>query len=179
MKTLIWVPAILFGLYLLWLQNNSKELIDLTQPEIVLKGQVEKALKPYKTHINFASKEHNVEINLIKAIVFTESSGKSSGYDYEKYANENSYGLGRILLSTARDMGFKGTAIDLLNPKINLYYTTKYIRFWLDKGNNNMSLAISSYNSGFKGFNYYQRNKRFWNPTYVNRVSKYYRLLEA
>ena len=66
------------------------------------------------------------------------------------------YGLLQILPATARGMGFRGTAGDLLDPDINLQYGVKYLRgAWL-LSDGDHATAIKWYARGY----YYEAKRR-------------------
>ena len=60
------------------------------------------------------------------AFVDCESSFRVRVTRYEPRLDESSYGLMQILLSTARQMGFTGATLDLLQPGTNLLFGMKY-----------------------------------------------------
>ncbi len=66
------------------------------------------------------------------------------------------FGLMQILPATARGMGFKGQAQDLLNPDVNLKYAVKYLRgAWL-LSDGDQGTAVKWYSRGY----YYEAKKR-------------------
>jgi len=79
---------------------------------------------------------------LIAAIIHVESRG-----DPTAAGMHGEYGLMQILCSTARQMGFKGACPELLNPYVNIYYGTKYLR-WQFERYGDWEKAISAYNAG-------------------------------
>ncbi|KEJ94549.1 transglycosylase SLT domain-containing protein [Pseudosulfitobacter pseudonitzschiae] len=73
-----------------------------------------------------------------------------------KARNGPYYGLLQILPATARSMGHRGSASDLLDAETNLKYGVKYLRgAWL-LSNGDMSTAIHWYARGY----YYEAKKR-------------------
>lgn len=151
----------------------------LTSEEVKLKGQVETALAPYEAHFQTASNLLDLDINLIKAECFRESSGREDASRWEGNVGEYSIGLMQILLSTAKSLGFQGTKDQLFDPKTNIFYGAQYLKFWMDKTNNDLALSSSCYNGGYRALNYYKETGKFLNPIHVNAVMKYYRLLKA
>ncbi|UWQ92932.1 lytic transglycosylase domain-containing protein [Aliisedimentitalea scapharcae] len=66
------------------------------------------------------------------------------------------YGLMQILPATARSMGFKGQASDLLDADTNLQFAVKYLRgAWL-LSDGNYDTAVSWYARGY----YYEAKRR-------------------
>jgi soluble lytic murein transglycosylase-like protein len=76
--------------------------------------------------INDTADAHGVPRALVHRVIQRES-------DYRPRArNGPYYGLMQILPETARQMGFRGNAPDLLDAKTNLTYAVKYLRgAWL------------------------------------------------
>lgn len=150
----------------------------LSPEEKILKAKIELALLPYKAHFQDAASKLGVDINLVRAEVFRESSGNPDARRWEEKEGEYSIGLGGLLLSTARGMGFRGTQDELFDPRTNIFYTAEYLKFWYGK-TGDLALSTSCYNGGYRALNYYKDNDKFLNPTHVNAVMKYYRLLKA
>jgi len=129
-------------------------------------------ISPYQPMITEYADEFNLDADLIRAVIWVESSGFPNAS--RKEDSFYSYGLLGVTLAAARDVGFTGEEADLFNPEVNIHYGSAYLSSWMDKAEGNVELAISSYNGGYKAFNYYKENGRLWNPTYVNRVLDYY-----
>lgn len=132
-------------------------------------------ISPYQSIIREYADEFNLDADLIKAVIWTESSGfpNVSRKENDFY----SYGLMGVTLASACDVGFTGEEADLFDVRTNIHYGSAYLGMWMDKAEGNVELAVSSYNGGYKAFNYYKENGRLWNPTYVNRVLDYYQKL--
>ncbi len=200
-KNWIWIPIVAGGLLLLASRIKAQAevsavaegepsqpptklttkpiTVTLTAQEKLLKSQIETALRPYEANFQTVSSLIPIDINFLKAVCFTESSGRKDVSRWEANIGEYSIGLMGILLSTARAEGFRGTQPELFEPKTNLFYGAKYLKFWLNKTGNNLSLTASSYNGGYTAYDYYQDNNRFLNSNHVNKVLQYYRLLKA
>lgn len=55
----------------------------------------------------------------------------------------------QLKLSTAKQMGFKGTERDLLlDPSLNIHFAAKYLRSRLDRYSGDLRKAVSAYNAG-------------------------------
>ena len=104
-----------------------------------------------------------VDPALVSAVCFVESGHKPSAY-VAMDGQSASYGLCQIKLSTARDMGFKGTAHELMEPATNALYAAKYLR-WQYERYGIWAKAVSAFNCG----------RVCNNPGYVSRVRKVYR----
>lgn len=68
----------------------------------------------------------------VMAFCEIESSFNPFAYRYEQKLSEASYGLVQILVSTARDRGFKGDEKELYGIEINLTYGVAQLR-WLTR----------------------------------------------
>jgi soluble lytic murein transglycosylase-like protein len=89
--------------------------------------------------IQQAAEQHSLDINLLKAIIATESGGKA-----DATSNKNAKGLMQLIDSTAADMGVK----DIWDPRENILGGAKYLRQLLDRFDGNLTLALASYNAG-------------------------------
>lgn len=70
--------------------------------------------------------EYEVPVTLVQRVVIRESTHRPEA------RNGPYWGLMQILPATARSMGFRGTAPDLLDAETNLKYAVKYLRgAWL------------------------------------------------
>jgi soluble lytic murein transglycosylase-like protein len=105
-------------------------------------------LSQFDTQISLASVKYNVPISWIKAFIQTESSGNPKAYRAEPKIDDGSYGLGQLLLKTARGLGFTGLPVELFDPTMNIDLTTKLIAQLRDKYGENISRVYSAYNSG-------------------------------
>lgn len=159
--------------------EERPELALLSTEELILKTQIERALSPYEADFQYASRQTGLDnVELLKGLVFRESSGNEKAVRYEPKIDDYSIGLGQILLSTAWDMGFKGTKDELFDPHTNLLLTAKYLKYHLDLNNGQIPVAVSAYNGGFKASSYYNQTGEFINPDHVTAVLKYYRLVK-
>lgn len=89
------------------------------------------------------SREYEVPEDLVHRVVKRES-----GYN-PAARHSNYYGLMQIMPQTARTMGHRGAAEELLDAETNLKYGVKYLRgAWLvSRGNRDR--AVSWYSSGY------------------------------
>ena len=91
--------------------------------------------------------DSDVDPNLIKAVIKSESNFNATAYRYEPHINDASYGLMQILCKTARGIGFKGNCEDLYDPKTNIKWGTEYLKRQLDEFDSE-ELALAAYNAG-------------------------------
>ncbi len=89
--------------------------------------------------IEEASQRYNIPKELIKAVIKAESN-----FNPFAISPKNAIGLMQLLPSTAKEMGVE----DIFDPYQNIMGGTKYLRTLLDKYNNNLFLALASYNAG-------------------------------
>lgn len=100
--------------------------------------------------INKWADHYQIPRSLVHRVVQRES-------DYRPNARNGPYwGMMQILPQTARTMGHRGPARDLLNPDINLQFAVKYLRgAWL-VSDGDEATAVSWYARGF----YYEAKRR-------------------
>ena len=100
--------------------------------------------------INRYAKIHNIPPSLLHRVIQRES-------DYRAGArNGPYYGLMQILPATARGMGFRGNASDLLKAETNIKYAGKYLRGAWMLSDGNEATAVSWYARGY----YYEAKRR-------------------
>lgn len=93
--------------------------------------------------------------------------------DTEKHLQMFSYGLGQVMGSVARELGFKGSLLKMADPVIGLEFSAKKLKS-LTKKYTKMNDVIASYNAGSTRFNV---EGAYINQDYVNKVlSKYMEL---
>jgi len=118
-----------------------------------------------------AAARHGIPAALLRAIVAQESAGNPNAWRDEPTISapqygiygDASYGLVQILLSTARDMGFKGRIAELLDPAVNLDLGAKYLAHLAGRFGGSVQDTISAYNQGgpYKDGTGAYRNQRY------------------
>ena len=100
--------------------------------------------------VNKYARIHGIPASLLHRVIQRES-------DYRPQArNGPYYGLMQILPQTARTMGHRGPASDLLDAETNLIYAGKYLRgAWL-LSDGDEATAVSWYARGY----YYEAKRR-------------------
>jgi len=79
----------------------------------------------------------------------TESEGDRFAFRYEYHLEEPSLGLGQVLVSTARTLGFEGDLSELYNPEVSIDLIGKYHRRMLDEfGELSPVELATAYNAG-------------------------------
>lgn len=141
--------------------------------------------------------EENVPVNLLGAIIQTESSNNRYACRFEPHykwlyrtkdnARDNglteatetvmqmtSYGLCQIMGAVARELGIKGSLFQLLDEKTNLQYAAKLLKRLAMKYKERDDI-IAAYNAGspIKGLNGVYRNQ-----PYVDKVNLYISAIE-
>ncbi|MCK5718934.1 MAG: lytic transglycosylase domain-containing protein [Thiomargarita sp.] len=93
----------------------------------------------YYNLIKKAANLHKVPVALIQSVIEVESS-----YDSNAVSSVGAIGLMQLMPKTATWMGIK----DSYDPADNINGGTKYLRYLLDMHNQNIRLALASYNVG-------------------------------
>jgi len=106
-----------------------------------------KRIKPYDEIIEDEAKANTIDPDLIRAIVWQESSGFANAKRWEEKTKCFSYGLMGLTMGAAEDMGYKGEEKDLIKPEVNIKYGVAYLRYQYDRYKD-VSKAISAYNAG-------------------------------
>jgi len=115
-----------------------------------------------------AADRHSLDANLLKAVIATESGGKS-----DSLATKGAKGLMQLIDSTATDMGVK----DVWNPRENVLGGARYLKEMLNRFDGDLTLALASYNAGpgavekHKGVPPYKETKE-----YIQKVLNYVQL---
>ena len=100
--------------------------------------------------INAYSDQYEVPRALVHRVIIRESTHRPGA------VNRPYYGLMQILPATARSMGFRGNASDLLNAETNLKYAVKYLRGAWMLADGSFDNAVKHYSRGY----YYEAKRR-------------------
>jgi soluble lytic murein transglycosylase-like protein len=98
---------------------------------------------PYEKIIVLYAKTYGVPVNLAKAVVKIES-----GFRPNIRGKAGEIGLMQVKLSTARGMGYKGSAKGLYNPDTNVRYGMMYLAMAHKIGGKTTCGTILRYNAG-------------------------------
>lgn len=93
-----------------------------------------------------ATSHYDLPPGLLNSICYVESEHNIHAV-HKNDGVGDSLGACQIKLKTARFMGFKGTANDLMNPRNNVFYAAKYLKYQL-KRYKSVDLAVIAYNRG-------------------------------
>jgi len=122
-------------------------------------------LSPYQFIVTDYADQYSLDENLIRAVIWKESSGHPNAKRWEGEGYGYSRGLMGVLYATALQVGFTGKPDDLFDPETNIYCGTAYLRWQLDRYGEDVEMALSAYNAG----TYTPINKY-----YVDKVLEYY-----
>ena len=137
--------------------------------------KVNKAIKPsesalqriekFDSIIEAAAKKFNVDKQLIKSVILTESAGLINAK-----SEADAKGLMQLMDSTATEMGVDNP----WNPEENIFGGTKYLSKMLKQYKGDTDLALAAYNAGPGNVNKYKGIPPFKETqNYVKRVNSY------
>jgi len=84
---------------------------------------------------------------LLSSLCYVESKHKISAI-HKDDGGADSLGVCQVKLATARSLGFKGTAKQLMNPKMNIKYSAMYLNYQVKRYHGNITKAVIAYNRG-------------------------------
>lgn len=105
------------------------------------------------------SQTHGLPADLLPAVCWQESRHDAKALNPKDGRKGDpkqtpSYGVCQVKLATARQMGFKGKAKELMKPEINIEYAGKYLAWQIDRYTDkktkekNYAQAVTAYNQG-------------------------------
>ncbi len=110
------------------------------QPQTVRpKKGIAGRLTAYEAAIREAAEKHNLDPNLIRAVIASESAGNARAQ-----SSKNAKGLMQLIDSTATDMG----ATNIWDPRENILAGAKYLQQLLNRFGGDVDTALASYNAG-------------------------------
>ena len=120
----------------------------------------------YVKWISEYSKKYNVNSILVLAVMMQESNCKST-----LVSSAGAKGLMQLMDGTAKEMGVKNS----FDPEENIMGGIKYLRYLLDRYDNDVSLVLASYNAGPSRVDEYNGIPPFSETqNYVKEVNKRY-----
>lgn len=140
-------------------------------PQKTVLSKKEKRLRKYNDMILVTSARHDIDPNLVRAIIMAESSANTHAI-----SKKGATGLMQIMPKTARSMGVKNSR----RPAQNIEAGTKYLKCLMDEYDGNIKMALAAYNAGpgtvrrYKGIPPY---KETW--SYIKKVLAYYNECKA
>lgn len=129
-----------------------------------------KRIEPYEDMIADSAKRYNVDPLLAKAVIIAESGGRKGAKSPVKAG-----GLMQLMPGTARYLGVK----DRWDPQQNIEGGVKYLRMMMDRNDDDVDLALASYNAGpgnvlkYKGVPPFKETKN-----YIKKVREYWEMLQ-
>jgi soluble lytic murein transglycosylase-like protein len=119
-----------------------------SRPKLIAFFEVSPSYKQVKHHLREASRAHDVDYELLQALIATES-----GFDAGAISPKGAVGLMQVMPATAERYGVvadkKNTVgRKLADPRINIAAGTRYLRYLLDLFPGRLELALAAYNAG-------------------------------
>lgn len=149
------------------IKNDVKEI---STNKVKPSSSAMKRIDKYNDLIESASKKFNVDAQLIKSVILTESAGKA-----DAKSSANAKGLMQLMDSTASDMGVNNP----WNPKENINGGTKYLSKLLKSYKGDIDLTLAAYNAGPGNVKKYDGIPPFKETqNYVKRVNNYLNSLD-
>ena len=150
--------------------NNTVDKAKSTNNAIKPSNNAMQRIEQYDDAIEAASKKFNVDKQLIKSVILTESAGKVNAKSHA-----NAKGLMQLMDSTATEMGVDNP----WNPTENIFGGTKYLSKMLKQYKGDTDLALAAYNAGPGNVNKYNGIPPFKETqNYVKRVNNYLNILD-
>lgn len=141
-------------------------------------GAVTVSVESLTDLVNTIARKHNVDPNLVKAIIKQESAWDVNASRYEAHLNDSSWGLMQVLLKTAKWMlnNDKLTIQDLIKPEVNVEAGTRYLAYLSGRYPNNLQDVMASYNAGSPRKN---KDGTYTNQSYVDKISRNYAMYKT
>jgi len=147
----------------------KRDFINTSEAISPSRGSIDR-LKKYDNIISKASKSFNIDENLIRSVILTESAANPKAI-----SSANAKGLMQLIDSTAADMNVK----DVWNPRDNIFGGAKYLSKMLKNFKGDLDLSLAAYNAGpgnvkkYDGIPPFEETKN-----YINRVKGYMKYWE-
>jgi soluble lytic murein transglycosylase-like protein len=110
--------------------------------------EISPGYKQVQHHLRAASKANDLDVELLKAVIATES-----GFDAGAVSPKGAIGLMQVMPATAQRYGVsadKKLTVEkkLHDPGVNIKTGAKYLRYLMDMFAGNLELALAAYNAG-------------------------------
>src|SRR5687768_18351842 len=123
-------------------------------------------LFPYTTLFR-SSRHWDVDAALVSAVIKAESD-----YNPKIVSHKGARGLMQLMPATAKRFGVSNS----FDPEQNIYAGTKYLRWLLDRFDDNADLAVAGYNAGEGNIKKYDGVPPFRETVnYINRIARHIR----
>lgn len=114
-----------------------------------------------------ATAAFHLPTGLLSSLCYVESGHKIEAVHHDDGTGD-SLGVCQIQYRTAKGLGFRGTAKDLMDPQVNVVYAAIYLRKQLNRYHDNVARAVAAYNAG----SYRPAAVGARNQNYVDKVFK-------
>lgn len=155
-----------------FINNSAEETKSVKTDKNAIKPNTNalQRIEKFDDAIEAASKKFNVDKQLIKSVILTESAGKVNAKSHA-----NAKGLMQLMDSTATEMGVDNP----WNPTENIFGGTKYLSKMLKQYKGDTDLALAAYNAGPGNVNKYNGIPPFKETqNYIKRVNNYLNILD-
>ncbi|RYF42029.1 MAG: lytic transglycosylase domain-containing protein [Comamonadaceae bacterium] len=117
-------------------------------PKLLAFFEVSPSYKQVKHHLREASRTHDIDYELLQALIATES-----GFDAGAVSPKGAVGLMQVMPATAGRYGVSGDAKStvekkLADPKTNIRAGSRYLSYLLKLFPGELELALAAYNAG-------------------------------
>lgn len=117
-------------------------------PKLIAYFEISPQFKQVKHHMRDAANTHNIDYELLQALIAAES-----GFDSTAVSPKGAVGLMQIMPATAERYGVSSDAKTpverkLTDPRINIRTGTRYLRDLINMFPGQLELAIAAYNAG-------------------------------
>ena len=132
----------------LGLRTPRPVAVPATAHKLIAFFEVSPGFKLVKHHLREASRAEDVDYELLKAVIATES-----GFDPRAVSPKGAVGLMQVMPATAQRYGVTGdkkTSLEkkLTDPRINIKTGVRYLRYLIDLFPGRLDLALAAYNAG-------------------------------
>jgi soluble lytic murein transglycosylase-like protein len=122
--------------------------IPTARPKLIAFFEISPHFKVVKHHMRDAANTHNIDYELLQALIATES-----GFDSTAVSPKGAVGLMQIMPATAERYGVASDAKTpverkLTDPKVNIRTGTRYLRDLINMFPGQLELALAAYNAG-------------------------------
>jgi len=150
-------------------EKTKTDFINKSTPITPSNGSINR-LNKFDKIINKVSQTFNVDKNLIRSVILTESAANPKALSHA-----NAKGLMQLIDSTASDMNVK----NVWNPEDNITGGTKYLAKMFKQYKGDIDLTLAAYNAGPGNVNKYNGVPPFdETKNYINRVKGYMKYWE-
>ncbi|RMG67596.1 MAG: hypothetical protein D6715_04380 [Calditrichaeota bacterium] len=136
----------------------------------LLTDQMRQKLAPFEGAIQKAARQFDLDPNLIRAVIFAESSGNP-----EARSPKGALGLMQLMPATARELGVNNP----LDPEENILGGARYLRRLLNRFQGHLEKALAAYNAGPEAVDRHGQVPPYPETRqYVQRIQHYLRALK-